>query len=29
MKDLNLVGTVLNRSSEEVSQYYYGYGYGA
>jgi Mrp family chromosome partitioning ATPase len=26
MQGLNLVGTVLNRSSEEVSQYYYGYG---
>jgi Mrp family chromosome partitioning ATPase len=29
LQGLNLVGTVLNRSSEEVSQYYYGYGYGA
>jgi Mrp family chromosome partitioning ATPase len=29
MQGLNLVGTVLNRSSEEVNQYYYGYGYGA
>lgn len=27
LQGLNLVGTVLNRSSEEVSQYYYGYGY--
>jgi len=29
LQGLNLVGTVLNRSSEEVSQYYYGYGYGS
>jgi protein-tyrosine kinase len=29
LQGFNLVGTVLNRSSEEVSQYYYGYGYGA
>jgi len=30
LQGLNLVGTVLNRSSEEVTQYYgYGYGYGA
>jgi protein-tyrosine kinase len=29
LQGFNLVGTVLNRSSEEVSQYYYGYGYGS
>lgn len=29
LQDVNVVGTVLNRSSENVAPYYYYYGYGA
>lgn len=28
LQNVNVIGTVLNRSSERVAPYYYGYGYG-
>src|SRR5690606_40303073 len=28
VQDMNIVGTVLNRSTENVAPYYYYYGYG-